>query len=170
MGFASKRELIAQIEQEHQNLVDLASSIPIERYGEGGVWGDGWSVKDLFAHLTEWEQMFLRWYREARAGREPALPAPGYKWSQTPELNRAIWRKHRAKSIGKVLEEFEASYAEILALVHTLSAKELLAPGHFGWTGKHPLTTYLAPNTCSHYRTASRILKRWLKGQRRRSR
>jgi hypothetical protein len=33
----------------------------------------------------------------------------------------------------------------------------------FAWTGKNPLTTYLGANTCSHYRTATKILKRWLR-------
>lgn len=111
--------------------------------------------------------MFLRWYREGTGGTHPALPAPGYKWNQTPELNQAIWHKHRQKSTKRVLEEFDASYDEILSLVRALPAKKLLTPGIFAWTGKHPLTTYLAPNTCSHYRVATKILKRWLKAQRR---
>ncbi|MDH4044226.1 MAG: ClbS/DfsB family four-helix bundle protein [Gemmatimonadota bacterium] len=42
---------------------------------------------------------------------------------------------------------------------------KLLEPGHYPWTGRYPLTTYLAPNTSSHYRTATKILKRWLKGE-----
>jgi len=165
MKFTSKSELIDKIEKEHQILLGLANSIPRPRYREEGVWGDDWTIQDLFAHLTEWEQMFLSWYREGREGGKPALPAPGYKWNQTPELNRAIWRKHRRKSLRKVLGEFDASYDEILSLVRKLSSAELRTPGHFAWTGKHALTTYLAPNTCSHYRTATKILKRWLKTQ-----
>ncbi len=165
MRFASKREIVESIEKEHQLFLELAASVPRKRYKEEGVWGDGWTLNDLFAHLTEWEQMFLGWYREGRGGGKPDLPAPGYKWNQTPELNRAIWKKHHRKSVKKVLEEFEASYDEIHSLVRKLSQKELLTSGYFAWTGKYPLTTYLAPNSCSHYRTATKILKRWLKGQ-----
>ncbi len=167
MRFASKRELLESIEKEHREFLELAGSVPRSRYQEEGVWGDGWTVKDLFAHLTEWEQMFLSWYREGRDGGNPDLPAPGYKWNQTPELNLGIWKKHKRTSVRKVLEAFDASYDEILSITKELSSKELLTPGHFAWTGKYPLTTYLAPNTCSHYRTASKILKRWLKGNRR---
>lgn len=165
MRFGSKRELLERNEKEHQAFVELARSIPRSRYREEGVWGDGWAIQDLLAHLMEWEQMFLRWYREGREGGKPALPAPGYKWNQIPELNRAIWRKHRRSSTKKVIEGFESSYEEILALVWQLSPEELLIPGHFAWTGKYPLTTYLAPNTGSHYRFATRVLKRWLKEQ-----
>jgi hypothetical protein len=165
MKFTTRRELIDKIEAEHRAFLELAHSIPGKRYREAGVWGDGWTVQDLFAHLTEWEQMFLRWYREGSEGGSPALPAPGYKWNQTPALNRAIQRKHGRKSLRKVLEAFDASYEEILSLARELTPKQLLTPGVFAWTGKHPLTTYLAPNTCNHYRAAARILKRWLKGQ-----
>lgn len=163
MRFSSKQELLDSIEREHRTLVELLDSIPKKRYREPGVWGDGWTIQDLLAHLTEWEQMFLRWYREGLEGGTPALPARGYKWNQTPELNQAIWRKHRRKSLARVLADFESSYEEILALARKLPPGALLESGHFAWTKKHPLTTYLAPNTTSHYRTATKILKRWLR-------
>ncbi|MFC2173723.1 ClbS/DfsB family four-helix bundle protein [Acidobacteriota bacterium] len=167
MRFTSKKELLESIVKEHRAFVELASSVPKARYRENGVWGDGWTIKDLFAHLTEWEQMFLAWYRAGRAGETPVLPVQGYKWNQIRELNRAIWQKYRRKSLKMVLDDFDASYKEILSIVRALSEKSLLTPGHFEWTGKYPLTTYLAPNTCSHYRTASKFLKRWLKGKKR---
>jgi len=161
MRFASKPALLEQIEHEHRAFVELVQSIPRARYREPGVWGDGWTVHDLLAHLTEWEQMFLRWYREGRRGRTPAMPAPGYKWGQTPALNRAIWRKHHRESVATVLSRFDASYREILSLARRLSPEDLLVPGRFAWTGKLPLSAYLGPNTCSHYRTAGKFLKRW---------
>lgn len=164
MGFSSKRELVERIEREHRALVSLVESIPRGRYRERGVWGDGWTVNDLLAHLTEWEQMFLTWYRAGRADGKPDMPAPGYTWRQTPALNQAIWRKHRRESAARVRSRFDASYREILSLARRLAEGDLLEPGKFGWTGKLPLAGYLAPNTSSHYRTATKILKRWLRG------
>jgi hypothetical protein len=163
MRFASKPELLQKIETQHEAFVDLLRQIPRSRYREEGVWGDGWTILDLLAHLTEWEQMFLGWYRAGLDGGKPALPAPGFKWNQTPALNQAIWQKHHRRSIQSVLEEFELSYAEILSLARGLSSDDLLTPGRFAWTGKHPLSTYLGPNSCSHYAVATRILKRWMK-------
>lgn len=165
MRFRSKQEFVESVEREHQVLLELVRSIPSSRYREAGVWGDGWTIRDLLAHLTEWEQMCLGWYRIGRDGGHPILPARGYKWNETPRLNQAIWAKHRLKSTGKVIDELEASYQEILLLIRQLSQEELLTSGHFAWTGKYPLTTYLAPNTCSHYRFATKILKRLLKAK-----
>lgn len=162
MKYLTKRELVESIENGHRILSDLISTIPRNQFLEACVWGDGWNIRDLLAHLTEWEQMFLTWFREGQAGRKPITPAPGYKWNETMALNRAIWQKHRGRSVDDVMKGFETSYEEIFSLVQKLTEDELLASGHFHWTGKNPLTTYLGANTASHYRTASKILKRWL--------
>ena len=42
-----------------------------------------------------------------------------------------------------------------------LPETELFTPGHYAWTGKNTVVTYLGANTASHYRTAAKILKRW---------
>jgi hypothetical protein len=163
--FGSKQELLDRIEMEHETFVGLADAVPRKRWKEAGVWGDGWTLHDLVAHLTEWEQMFLRWYREGLEGGTPALPAPGYKWTETPKLNRAIWKKHRARSVTKVREEFDASYEEILDVARRVPEEAIFTPGTFAWTGRNALVTYLGANTVSHYRTATKILKRWRKGE-----
>jgi hypothetical protein len=43
-----------------------------------------------------------------------------------------------------------------------LAEAGLLEPGHFTWTGRLPLASFLGANNCSHYRTATKILRRWL--------
>jgi hypothetical protein len=78
------------------------------------VWGDGWTLGDLVAHLAEWQQMFLRWYADGLRGVEPAMPAPGFKWNETPRLNRAIREKRRSRPLATVRAEFDAGYVEIV--------------------------------------------------------
>jgi hypothetical protein len=112
--------------------------------------------------------MLLRWIADDRAGRTPKLPAPGFKWNQTPALNREIQRRFARRSAARLAAEFESTYAEALALVQGLSEAELLEPGRFAWTGKLPLASYVAPNTCSHYAAARKILTRWLRASARR--
>jgi hypothetical protein len=51
----------------------------------------------------------------------------------------------------------------VLELVRGLREKELLETGHFAWTRKLPLASFIAPNTCSHYAVARKILTRWLR-------
>lgn len=90
MRYESKQALIDDIRTEHDSLCARLGEIPKVRWQEPGVWGDEWTVCDLVAHLEEWHQMFLGWYEQGLRGATPEMPARGYKWSQTPQLNRAI--------------------------------------------------------------------------------
>ena len=153
------------MEEEHESFLALVRSVPSRRYKEPGVWGSGWTIHDLLAHLTAWEQMFLRWYDDGLHGKRPVIPAPGYKYSEMPRLNRDIQEQNKDRSTRSVWKDFDASYASIRALAQRLTESQLLAPGSFAWTGKYPLTTYLGPNTCSHYRFAIKVMKRWMRQQ-----
>ncbi len=161
--YASKQEFVDRIEREHACFVELSKTLPRDLMTKPGAWGEDWNIKDLFAHLTEWEQMFLIWYRDGLAGIQPDMPATGYKWNETRRLNNDIWKKYKSKSWKRVSEDFDASYDEVHALALSLSEKELLSTGIFAWTTKYPLTTYFGANTCSHYSVATKILRRWLK-------
>ena len=163
MKYNSKEELVESIEKEYQNLRELLDSLPESRYKEPGVWGDDWTINDLIAHLSEWHRLFLGWYREGLTGEVSHMPAPGYKWNETPRLNRDIWRKHEGRPTKEVWGEFESSHVEVLQLVREASSEELLSPGYFPWSGKNSLATYLGPNTASHYRFAVKVVRRWLR-------
>jgi hypothetical protein len=67
-------------------------------------------------------------------------------------------------TVAAVREDFESGYRRITRLVEGLSPEQVLKAGHFSWTGRNPLATYIGPNTASHYRFAIKVLKRWLKG------
>ncbi len=163
MKYGSKQELLTDIRESHDLLCEMLQKIHKSRYRESGVWGDDWTVSDLIAHLAEWQFMFLGWYEEGLKGETPPMPAPGYKWNEMARLNRAIWEKHRSRSVSAVRADFDAGYQRIIELVEEVSPDRLLSPGHFNWTGKHSLATYLGPNTASHYRFAMKVLKRWQK-------
>lgn len=162
MRYQSKQALLNDIRTQHDLLCARLHDIPKSRYHEPGVWGNGWTLTDLVAHLAEWQLMFLTWYEDGLRGRTPKMPAPGYKWNETPKLNRAIWAKHRFRSAPAVTARFDAGFNRILEIVDALTPEQLLMSGHFRWTGNNALATYLAPNTASHYRFALKMIKRWL--------
>ena len=161
MRYESKAALFTAIATEHSALCKQLDAIPVARWSVHGVWGDGWTVKDLVAHLAEWQAMFLSWHADGVKGIAPSMPAPGYKWSETPRLNRDIRAKHREDSAAIARAAFEDGYRRILETVKRLSQEELLLAGHFAWTGECPLSTYLGANSASHYRFGTRVLKRW---------
>jgi hypothetical protein len=116
-----------------------------------------WTIKDILAHLHEWHCMALRWYEVGLTGRRDAIPAA----KDIPPLNKRIYAKHKDRPLPEVLAAFQESHRKMLALIESLSEKQLLTPGYFAWTRTNPLTTYLSPNLGSHYRWAIRHIRRW---------
>ena len=159
--YTSKRDLVDRIQQEYRELCLRLDRIPESRAYAPGVWGDGWNVRDLIAHLAEWQRMLLGWYDGGRDGGMPAMPARGYKWSETPALNRVIQERFTNSSIDEVRADLDDGYRRILSLAEALSQTRLLKPGQFRWTGTTSLAAYIGANSASHYRFAIRVIRRW---------
>ena len=117
-----------------------------------------WTGKDVLAHLYEWHCMLLRWHKEGKT-RRPDMPAKGYNWRMTPELNLAIYEKHREEPLRTIVRKVKLSHSRVMKLVEALSEKELVEPNQFLWTGKLPLCSFVAPNTVSHYRWAQKKIR-----------
>jgi hypothetical protein len=158
----SKQELLLAIEKKRSALEALLEPLSPEQMTAPGVVGD-WSVKDVLAHPVEWEQMCLFWYRAGLQDRSPEMPAPGFKWNQTPALNQMIYEKHRHRSLDDVRARFDASNQEILGVIQDLSNEELFTAGRFAWTKKNTMGTYFVSATSSHYLWARKEVRKGLK-------
>lgn len=52
------------------------------------------NIRDVLTHLYQWHLMMLGWYRASAKGEIPEMPAKGYTWKTTPELNKKIWKDY----------------------------------------------------------------------------
>jgi len=158
----TKAQILAESQKEHDALEQLLTTLTPEQIIQPGALG-AWSVKDVLAHLYEWEQMALGWLAAGQRGETPHVPAEGYKWSQLPALNQAIYEKHRDRPLDEMLNLFRASYNQITAAIENLSEEELFTPGRFPWMNKNALAAYFVSATSSHYRWARTEIRKGLK-------
>ena len=160
----SKADLLAAIDQERGALEATLETLTPRQMVEPGVVGE-WSVKDVLAHLVEWQQMVLGWYRAGLRGEIPEMPAPGYKWNQMPQLNQMIYEKHRDSPLGEVMEQFHASHRETVGVIQELSDEELFTARRYGWTQGNTMGTYFVSTTSSHYLWARKEARKGLKAK-----
>jgi hypothetical protein len=120
---------------------------------------DHWSVKDILAHLVDWEQRFIAWYKAGLIGDMPETPAPGYSWRELPKLNQVGYELHQDDSLEDVLREYEKSHWEIVKLVQGMSEQEIFEVKYYPWTRESPLLVWIAANTSSHYNWARRNIR-----------
>jgi uncharacterized protein (TIGR03083 family) len=149
---------------EHAALEDLLATLTPDQMTQPRALG-GWSVKDVLAHLTEWEQMFLGWYAAGLRGEKPPTPAEGYNWGQLPALNKMIYQKHRQRSLEDVTRQFQASYRQMLELVESLPEADLFVRGLYSWMGQNNLAAFIHANGGGHYKWAREGIRKGLRAR-----
>jgi hypothetical protein len=160
----NKQEILNRIRTERRRLEQNLERLSDEQMLAPGVVGD-WSVKDLLAHLADWEQRFLGWYEAGLRGEVPETPAPGLRWSELDVLNQQIYERHRDRSLSDVRNEFHASYQQITETVRQMPEEAMFEPRRYEWLGESNLVTYILANTANHYRWAKGQLRAWLRSQ-----
>ncbi len=110
-----------------------------------------------------WSEAVVDWVRTARDGGELDLPAPGFKWNETPKLNADVARRAQREAYRSVNQRLDSAYEDVLRLIGEPSDRELCEPGVFGWTGKHAACQLISLNTARQYRTARTYIRRSLK-------
>ena len=103
-----------------------------------------WSVKDMIAHITWWEQTATNWVSRALTGEMLAR-------TETPdEINARIFADNRDLPLITVLEMFQASFPPLENLLLRMTDEEINDPEVCDIRGM-PLLYFLVGNTFAHY-------------------
>ncbi|MBN1217468.1 MAG: ClbS/DfsB family four-helix bundle protein [Anaerolineae bacterium] len=158
----TKTKIFESIQQEREALQVVLDQLTVEQMTQPGVEGD-WSVKDILAHISTWEQKMVQWLEESLRGKE--LPAPyGVADDQVNEINQQIYLANKNRSLAEILAEFEASYQQALQTVESLTEDDLVDPHRFAWRRGEPMWHLVAANTWWHYREHRESISNWLAG------
>ncbi len=159
----SKQQLLTAMQSEHEALDQALTTLTPEQMTAVSP-TTKWSIKDVLAHIWEWEQMCLSWHKAGARGKTIAIPAEGFNWAQLPALNQQILEKHRDRPLAEVLKGFRQSYRQMLKTVTDLSDEDLFTPGRYAWTKKNTLGAYFVSAGSSHYNWARKEIRKCLKG------
>jgi hypothetical protein len=159
----TRTELIEKVTTDRRRLEQNLSMLLPDEMLQPGIIGD-WSVKDILAHLAEWEELFLSWLDAARRGETPEVPGHGSTWRNLDPLNQFIYQKHRDQDLDSVIEEFDSNHAALVACLDGLSEEELFIPGYFYFAGTARLENWVDA-FASHDRWAKNHLRKWMKKQ-----
>src|SRR5659263_370805 len=109
----NKQELLDEAEKEYEALKKQLAEFTPEEMVRPGVIGV-WSIKDILAHLLEWQRMYMGWYEAGLRGEKPATPAKGYNWSELPALNQDIYERYKDAKLDNVRNQLETSHRHML--------------------------------------------------------
>lgn len=155
----TKDKLLGLIKVEHRRLEKDIDSLTPEQQVECHVIGD-WSVKDIMAHLTAWEQRMLGWWHAHTNGEgDPETKAD----LDLHAYNESVYQANRNRQLDEIAREFNSSYQKVLDTVESLSEVQLNSPVEFKWANNACWWELVAFNTYRHYRWATQRMGNWKK-------
>ncbi|MCY4145363.1 MAG: maleylpyruvate isomerase N-terminal domain-containing protein [Chloroflexi bacterium] len=137
-------DLLARAQAERAALAALWQGLTPEQMTRRPGPQPGWSVKDLVAHITWWEQSATNWVSRALSGELLTR-------TETPdELNARIFADNHDLPLATVLASFNASWKPLEDLLLRLSDEEINDATVCNIRDM-PLLYFLAGNTFAHY-------------------
>jgi hypothetical protein len=138
----TKAHIVKRLQVERRRLEKNLSLLSRRDMLRRGVVGES-SVKDVLAHLADWEARMPVWIGAARRGDPVESPEPGLTWKQLDILNEHIYQAHRNESLDEVLEYFRSTHVRFMEMVKAMPEEEMLARGRYAFIGKGAVYDWL---------------------------
>lgn len=142
-----KSELIRSIREAHQRMAAAIEDISDVQLLEPAM--DGWTGKDLVAHMAWWHDHSARVIEELRAGRQPydrTDPA-----NAMDALNDRVRREHIDDAPATTRRAFRESFTRLLAALEPASHEELFARDRWPWLEGEALVEMILWDSSRHY-------------------
>lgn len=157
----NKSDLISLGQENYKRLNELVDSYSAKEQESDFPPGTlNRNIRDVLAHLHHWHLMFLGWYEAGMKGEKPEMPAKGYSWKTTPDLNLEIRKRYTGTPLYEVRKTLETSFHDVQNIIASHSNEELFTKKRYKWTGSTSLGAYLVSATSSHYDWAIKLIKR----------
>ena len=142
--FMSADDLLERARRERDELAALWSGLSDDEMTRRPGPQPGWSVKDVIAHITWWEQSTVNLVSRALSGEMLAR-------TETPdEINARVFADNRDMPLTTVLEAFTASFPLVESLLERLTDDEINDVEVCNIRDM-PLLYFLVGNTFAHY-------------------
>ncbi len=164
----TKDELVARMLAERDAWDALIAWVPEEATTIPGL-PEGWSVKDVIAHVMAYERWTAAMIRGASTGEPPSTlelygtEDPGdIAGMDLDRRNAAIRALYHERPLAEVLVLADRAFDDLVAAVETLPDDVITTPGAQDWTGGESLLRLIPEQSYGHYRQHLPDLRAWL--------
>ena len=155
-------ELLAEIARGRAEFEEAAAALGAERRTEP-VFDDGWTFKDILAHILTWEKIAMGVVRSGGfSGPSPDEPESGQ--GVTDAINAKVYADNRDRALDDVVAESDRVYAELREFIAALPDGRL--DERLTGEGDPPLVReMLSGNGHEHYREHAAWIRAALAGR-----
>ncbi|MGH2614839.1 MAG: DinB family protein [Thermomicrobiales bacterium] len=146
----TRQQLLTRLEMAWLAFQDSYAGLSDEQLREPGVAGD-WSVKDLIAHVTWWEEEALNHLPLILKGSRP--PRYSVAYGGIDAFNALMAEQKRDLSLANVRDEFEETHRRLVAYIQTVPEDQFTRETRF--------RRRLRLDTYSHYPIHTKAIREW---------
>ena len=146
----NRQQLLKRLDQAWAELKESYAGLSDVQLTELGVMGD-WSVKDIIAHVTWWEQEALKHLPLIiKEGRPPRYST---QYGGIDAFNALMIEQKRDLSLTDVLQQQEETHRQLIAYIQSVPEEQFTRETRF----RHRLRL----DTYSHYPKHARAIREW---------
>jgi hypothetical protein len=146
----NKQQLLGKIDAAWLAFQESYAGLSDEQLAQPGVTGD-WSVKDILAHVTTWEEEALKHLPHILEGKRP--PRYSVLYGGIDAFNALKVEENRRRSLAEVLTRLNGVHRELVAYIQSAPEVEIAQETRF--RRRIRLDTY------SHYPIHTRGIREW---------
>lgn len=163
----TKAQLLERMRAGRAEWEALLAVVPESRMIEPDVEGE-WSIKDILAHVTVYEQWTADQLEGVLRGEtemvvRPDLP-PGADSNDTDKQNAAYAAAYRDRPLDEIAAWSREEFPRLLAAVEALPEDILITPGRVPLMRGGVLWELVAGNAYDHYASHAIAIRAWLDG------
>lgn len=148
----NKQQLIKKLEKSWEALLESYAGLSDQELAKGGVIGD-WSVKDIIAHVTVWEEEALGHLPTILTGGKP--PRYSIVYGGIDAFNALMTDRRKNLPLGEVLKQRDETHRRLIDFIQGMTEDELNRQKRF----HHRLRL----DTYSHYPKHAEAIEKWRK-------
>jgi hypothetical protein len=149
----NRQQLLKKLNKAWVEIKESYAGLSGSQLTEPGITGD-WSVKDILAHVTTWEEEALKYLPLIIEGRRP----PRYiTYGGIDAFNAQSTEQKRSLSLSDVLRQLEEIHSRLIDYVQSVPEEQFTRETRF----RHRLRL----DTYSHYPLHSKMIRDWREGR-----
>jgi hypothetical protein len=155
-----KASILNEMRTNYAALEEILAPLEMTQMTTEGVI-DGWSIKDMLAHIASWHHRLLTWLDAAIRNEEPVISGPD-SVEEMDALNAQFYQENKSHPLDEVLTEFRTTHQQIMDIIQAMREEDLISPQRFAWTQGSPLWQLVAGDTYEHYQEHRKQIQKWL--------
>jgi uncharacterized protein (TIGR03083 family) len=145
-----KQQLLDKLERAWMDLRQSYAGLSEAQLTRPGV-TNGWSVKDILAHVTTWEEEALKYLPSILRGEKP----PRYKdlYGGIDAFNAQMTAKKQTLPLSDILRQLDDTHRRLIAAIQSAPEDQI--------NTETPFRRRVRLDTYSHYSLHARAIRAW---------